>query len=700
MTARVNDLERALNPASVAVIGASDDPEKIGGRPISFMLEHGFTGRIIPVNARRRLVQGIPAVAEIRAASEVPEVAIIAVAGEGAVSAVIDCAELGVAVVVIMASGLGESGDARGKHQLERMELAARKHGMRMIGPNSQGVSNFSNGAILSFSTLFREEPPQDGPVAIVSQSGAMCSVPYALLRQRGIGVRYAHATGNDADVSLGELATISVSDPDVRLLILYIENLADPGSIAAAAAAAKKRSVPVLALVGGRSAEGQRAASSHTGALASEERVVSAYLEKLGIWYAKSMAEIVDMAPLYLQNWAPTGRNLGVISSSGAICVLGADGAEENGLPLASFEDRTKLALDEALPDFAATSNPVDMTAALLTDGTLVGKCLRTVAADSNVEALFLGIPVAGRGYDVERFTRDAGALARESNIPFVASFPQASIRDAFAREGVVSFDDEARALKALSRYLSHMDLVAGSEPDSWTPPPAESPEVTLNEVESLRIMADAGITPVHHALARSIGEARWAFVELNTERAVLKGVSGEVVHKSDLGLVELNVTSAESLESAYNRIEERAAEHGVSLDGILIAEQVGALHEMVVGGHWDPRFGPVVMVGAGGRYIEALPDVQILLAPLADGAAPRAIDRLRMRPVLDGVRGEAAADLSGLTKVIENVATLISDPHSGVRSLDINPVMLGERGCLAADAVVIRRGGASDAR
>src|SRR5690625_4178837 len=338
-------LEALLAPRSVAIIGASDNADKIGGRPIRYLQEFGFKGRILPVNPGRSTVQGLPAWPSVSELPEVPDAAIVAVAGQAAVEAVEACATKGVKAAIIMASGFGETGP-EGKAEEVRLRQLAQAAGMRLVGPNSQGLANFGSGAILSFSTMFIEAPPQDGPVASIGQSGAMSVVPYGLLRERGIGLRHVHATGNDCDVTLAELATAVVQDPGVKLLLLYLETLEDPENLARAAAIGRERGVPIIALKSGRSEVGRRAASSHTGAIATADRVVDAFFEKHGIWRADGMRDMVQAAELYLQDWKLEGRNLAVISNSGATCVLAADAAERARLRMAQLAEETEAKL------------------------------------------------------------------------------------------------------------------------------------------------------------------------------------------------------------------------------------------------------------------------------------------------------------------------------------------------------------------
>ena len=308
-------LRRALAPRSIAVIGASDNPNKIGGRPIAYLSRFGFQGRVYPINPARGEVQGVRSYPDLQSLPETPDVAIIAVPGDLAVQAVDVCAQAGVAVAIIMSSGFGEV-HAEGKAQEQAMRERARAAGMRLVGPNSQGLANFGTGAVASFSTMFSEVPPADGPIGIISQSGAMAVIPYGLLRERGLGVRHSHATGNDCDVTVCELATVVAEDPDLRLLLLYLEGIPDPWNLAEAARLARERDLPIVVLKSGRTEAGQAAAQSHTGALANEDRTVDAFLREHGIMRAQSMADLVNSAPLYLQGWRPKGRRLVAISN------------------------------------------------------------------------------------------------------------------------------------------------------------------------------------------------------------------------------------------------------------------------------------------------------------------------------------------------------------------------------------------------
>ena len=469
-------LRIALAPKSIAVIGASDNTNKIGGRPIAYLSRFGFQGKVYPINPMRNEVQGFHSFSTFQSLPEVPDVAIIAVPGDLAVQAVDECAKAGVALSIVMSSGFGES-DPEGKLQEQAMKASARACGMRIVGPNSQGLANFGTGAVASFSTMFTEVQPMDGPIGIISQSGAMSVIPYGLLRARGLGVRHSHATGNDCDVTVCELATVVAEDPDLKLLMLYIEGIPDPWNLAEAARIARDRNLPMVVLKSGRTAAGQEAAQSHTGALANEDRVVDAFLKEHGIMRAQSMVDLVDTAPLYLQGWRPKGRRLVAISNSGAVCVMTADAATQEGMPLEPLLPATQQELKSILPGFATVKNPVDITAALLSNSGLFGAILPPISKDPAADAFLIGIAVAGAGYDVDKFSSDAAKFADETGKPLVVAAPQPNIAAQFKANGLVVYSTEGEAVRALSLYLTHTELMSGAKLRNPTIKPAPKP-------------------------------------------------------------------------------------------------------------------------------------------------------------------------------------------------------------------------------
>lgn len=688
----------ALQPRCVAIIGASDNIHKIGGRPIHYMQRHGFAGRIYPINPQRTQVQGLHCYASLAALPEVPDLALVAVGGEHTLAAVEQCAQAGVKSVVVIASGFGETGPA-GIQLQQHMAARARAAGMRLFGPNTQGLANFGNGAIAGFSTMFLEVPPLDGPVAIVSQSGGMCAMAYGLLRGQGLGVRHVHATGNEADVSAAELAWAVAHDPDMRLLLLYLEHISDPEMLAATAAYARERDLPIIAVKAGRSAQGQMAAASHTGALANEDRTVDAFFRHHGIWRVRDPHEQVRAAQAYLKGWRPQGRRLVIISNSGASCVMAADAAADHGLPLAALAPQTRAALAAKLPGFATTDNPIDITSALLGNSGLLGDVLPAVASDPAADLFFLNIPVAGVGYDVQAFARDALAFEQQSGKPLAVAAWQSSVAAPFRAQGIATFDHEGDALAVLAQLAQHTALMRRPRPH-WKP--GKSPlwpapgQSVLNEAQSLDLLRQHGIATIGFAQCHSSAQVQAAFARIGAPVA-LKACSFEVPHKSEHGLVALHVHSSEQALQGFGRMMARMEQMGVCQQGVIVAAMHKGRHEFMVGAHLDPVFGPVVVVGDGGKHVEALQDCAVLLPPFDSADVLQALRGLHIAALLDGVRGDPPLDLQAVAEIAIAVGRLMLAAEGAITSIDLNPVMVGAVGepTLVVDALVLGAAG-----
>src|ERR1700737_1117724 len=692
-------LRAALDPRSIAIIGASENPNKVGGRPVRYLEKFGFKGKIFPINPSRQEIQGHKCYPSLKDLPEAPEMVIVAVAGDNAIGAVEDCAARGVKIAVVMASGFGEVDAVAGKAKERRMVEVAHKAGMRIIGPNSQGLANFGTGAIASFSTMFMEFDRAEGHVAMLSQSGALSTVPVGFLLQRGIGVRHSHATGNDADITVGELAIAVAEDPEVKLMLLYLESIPDKKYLEELAAVALDRDLPIIALKSGRSEAGRQAAQSHTGALANEDRVVDAFFEHHGIWRAPDMRGLVEATELYLKGWKPKGRRLVAISNSGAVCVLTADAATAVGMPMAKLSDATDKKRKGILPGFAPTTNPIDLTAALLSNSRLFGDILPVIAQDPAADAFLIGVPVAGPGYDVEAFARDAAAFGKQTGKPLVIAATQRSVADQFASEGLSVFPTETEAVTALHQFLAHRELMARTLARralraKASPPAISSNDTTvLNEAGSLALLPARGIPVVPHRLCRSRAEAVAAFAAIGGP-VVVKGCSADIAHKSELGLVKLGVRTREEAGEVWAQMEGIIRNHGARFDGVIIAAMAVGRREIMIGAHRDPVFGPVVAVGDGGKYVEIFRDTALLLPPISKDDATGALSRLRIAPLSAGGRGEPPVDVDGLCDAVVRVGELMLAPAARVISLDLNPVLLDStgKGCIVVDAVGFR--------
>ena len=689
-------LARLLDPASIAIVGASDNPDKIGGRPIHYMRRHGYAGTLYPINPQRAEVQGERAWPSLAALPAAPDLAIVAVAGEQALRAVDECAALGVAAAIVISAGFSETGEA-GRALQEAMTARARAAGMRIVGPNSQGLANFGNGAIASFSTMFLEVAPGDGPVAVISQSGGMCAMVYGLLRQRGIGVRHVHATGNEADVSVAELACATLRDPEVGCVLLYLESLREAGPLAEAAALARTRGVPLIVVKSGRSEAGARAAASHTGALANEDRAVDAFFEHHGILRARDPQELVRYAELALRSPLPQGPRVVVVSNSGASCVLASDAAAERGLEIAPLAPATQQALADRLPGYATTVNPVDITAALLSNNGLFGQVLPVIGADPAADMFLLDIPVAGRGYDVDSFATDAAGFARAASKPVVVVAWQDNVAATFRAHGLPVYADEIQAMDALSallrlRRLHERDGVILAPQAALAADPApDAAGGFLSEAASLALLADNGLAVIEHAVCRTADEAVAAWRRIGAPVA-LKACSAQLPHKSEHGLVALGLNDEAALRTAFDHQAQTLGKLDVRDGAWLVARMRRGLHECALGARVDPVLGPVVMIGSGGKYVEALRDVAVLMPPFDTAQVIEKLRGLRIGALLQGVRGDPPADVEALARQAVALGDYALAAGPRLASVDINPVMVGAvgQGAVAVDALV----------
>ena len=692
------------DPSSVVVFGASDDPNKIGGRPIAYMKRFGFTGQIIPVNPGRSTVQGLPAFPSLEASGGRPDAAIVAVGGRNAVDAVAEAAAGGVQICVVIASGFGEGGDPVGAAMRDEMLSAARASGMRLVGPNSQGVASFHSGSILSFSTLFTEAPPEDGPIGIVSQSGAMASVPYALLRERGYGVRYVHATGNDADLTVADLAESVLCDEDIKIIILYVENLADADGLRRVGALARQRQVPVLVLYGGLSPSGQRAAQSHTGALATDELAVRAFFHRIGFWLASSMEEVMDTVPIWLGNHVPTGGRIAGISSSGASCVLVSDAAHQCGLSTPEFAEGTVSSLRARMPSYASSSNPADVTAALLTDPDLLGDCVHTIAAEGTFDAFVVALPVTGAGYAVETFARSIADAAASHASLVLAVVSNSRTREVFEAEGILVYEDTLRAVRAIANVVQHplSDSAIGDDFARWGAGEDEaafaSPDVELVDENSAgTALRRAGLAFAERVFLSpaDIRKGRITHGLFSGDRVVVKAVTADTSHKTEYGLVVQAASDADSIIRAAQQVTGRCVEHGLECSGALIYEFVEGDVEFLAGAKYDLRIGAVAVAGFGGTFAELDPDTVVLVEPFTDAYVRDRLGQLRGRQIFEGFRDVVPVSQRSLASAVAKLGRYVAESGGEVIDAEVNPLICVGPSVVGVDAVIHRRVG-----
>jgi acyl-CoA synthetase (NDP forming) len=700
----VTALHALFHPRAIAVVGASDDPVKIGGRPLAFLLRHGYRGRVFPVNPSRPTVQGLPAFPSLAAIPDAVDVAVVVVPAERVLESLEACAAKGVQVAIVFSSGFAEVGEAGRREQSAMRDLAARS-GLRILGPNCQGVAHLPSRLVATFASPFLDERLHVGPIAVVSQSGAMAGMVYEMARAAGLGLNYWVSTGNEADLQAAEILAEVVEDPETRVALCYLEDVKDARRFRDALGRAHGRGVPVFVLKAGRSAVGRRAALSHTGALAGEDDVYAAVFRQWGAIRCADPADLLKLPQAFL-HYREAGPRVAILSNSGGLGVLSVDLCVEVGLTPATFSETTTRELRAALPDFAPAANPVDLTAQILSDPGMLMRVLPLLEADPGVDMIVFQIALFGAATPADRFAREVASVAQRTRKVVAVSCPQRHVVDLFRGLGVLAFDDGTTALRSLAclaqatrqrpRWLGRTTgAVPGPPPASRAPAARASAEGFLSEWDSRALLEPFGLPLVAGALAKDGEEAARAAERLGFP-VVVKVCSPDLPHKSDVGGVALGLETVDAVRDAAARILSTVGQRapGARIDGLMVQRQGQGALELALGVKRDPVFGPVVMVGAGGALIEALRDFQLLLPPVDAAAAEEALRALRIGPLWDGVRGQAPLDLPAAVDLVMRLGEAARALAGSVAEIDLNPVLVGRRreGATVLDALVKR--------
>lgn len=688
-------LDRLLAPRSVAVLGASADPLRIGGRPIAYMLARGFAGRILPVNPKRDEVQGLRAWPSLAALPEVPEAAIVAIPGAAAVDAVAELARAGVAAAIVFTAGFAEV-DAAGAAAQARMTQAAAAHGMRLLGPNCLGLFNARIGYFPIFSTSLEGGWPLAGRIGIASQSGAYGTHLFAAARERRIGTPLCITTGNEADVTLADAIGWLAEDPETDVIAAYAEGIRGAERFLRALDVARSARKPVVMMKVGRSAQGAAAARSHTAAMVGDDAVTEAVLEEFGVVRARTTEELLDIAQMASKRIYPVCNTLGVITISGGAGVLISDAADAAGLKMPPMPQATQARLRARLP-FAAPQNPVDCTAQAFNDLSLLGTFTEAMVAEGGYSSI-LGFfsQVGGAASIVPGLRAQLAAVkARHPDRLYALSVLAApAVVQDYEADGFVVFEDPARAvvaLHAMGRFGEAFARAPAAAPPDV--PAVALPDATPHEAEAKRLLAQAGIASAPERLCASAEEAMAAAAALGWP-VVLKLASPDILHKTEIGGVILDIADADAVRTAFATLLERARARApdARIAGVLVARQLRGGVECILGIKRDPVFGPVALFGLGGVFVDVLRDVALRRCPFGEDEALRMIRSIRGAPLLLGARGRRPADVPALAAMLARLSVFAVQSGPRLIAVDLNPVLAmpeGE-GAWCADAVL----------
>ncbi|SOZ64509.1 6-carboxyhexanoate-CoA ligase [Cupriavidus taiwanensis] len=684
-----------LNPRSVAIIGASDDPGRIGGRPIASMRKQGFAGRILPVNPKRTEVQGLPAYASIEDLPEVPDVAIVAVPAPQVEGVVAALAARGVPAAILFSAGFAEvAGD--GTAMQAAVVAAARRGGMRLLGPNSLGLANMHTGFIGTFSTFATISEPRPGRIGIVSQSGAYGSHLVMAAMEAGVYPSSIVMTGNECDLTVGDIVQLLVEDPNTDVIALYSEGINDGDGLVAALQAARAARKPVVMMKVGRSEVGGAAARSHTASIAGDDAVVSAVLEELGVVRVRDTEEMLDILRLAMRGVFPADNSLGVITVSGGAGVIISDTAEELGLPMPEMPAAAQARMLEMLP-ICSPRNPVDTTAQFINDPSLITPFTEAMVGEGGYRSVLGFFSYAAASPAVtDTLLAQIGEVRRRypDRLYVVVARAPAPILARYEEAGFTVFGDPTRAVAAIAAMGRFgRAFAAGAPAAAPALAPVTLPAETPSEAQAKQLLADAGIASAPERACAEVQAAVVAAQQIGFP-VVMKILSPDILHKSEIGGVLLDVRDEATVRSGFATLLERAraAAPGARIEGVLVAKQLSGGVECIMGINRDPVFGPIAMFGLGGVFVEVLKDVVFHRCPFGEDVAEQMIRSIKGAPLLLGARGRPVSDIAALAKMLSRLSAFAAAAGPRLQSVDLNPVfaMPEGQGVFAADAVV----------
>ncbi len=692
----MHPLDSIFKPQSIAVVGASRRPGSIGREIMHNLIEYNFHGKVFPVNPKADYIHSIKAFPSVSAIPDPVDLAIVVVPRDEVLAVVDDCGRKGVKGLIVITAGFGETGEEGRRIEIELRERVER-HGMRMIGPNCMGVIN--TDPEVRMDATFAPTLPLPGRLGFMSQSGALGVAILNIARQLDIGFSHFVSMGNKANVSGNDLLLYWEDDPHTDLILMYLESFGNPRRFVQIARRISKHK-PIVAVKSGRTPAGARAASSHTGALVSAQGLdiaADALLEQCGVIRVDTVEELFDLAMGFSKNPLPRGNRLGILTNAGGPAIMATDTAINLGLAVGKLSERTATELRRLLPPEASVGNPVDMTPKA--DRSRYEACARVMLEDEGIDSLLVVFvpPMMISALDIVLGLED---LRRQFPKPILGvmmapeEFFKALNEKYPGHMAIYLFPESAvRALWALERHRQWRERPLGEvEQFDVNRPAAEKllegvgaeGRRQLTALESLRLLETYGIPAARSVVAADLRE-------LNTRTrgfpfpAVLKVISPDIVHKTEVGGVALDLRTPDEVAGAARRILDSLAQRralpgqakGGAAPAFLLQEYVRGGREVIMGMTQDANFGPLLMFGLGGVYVETLKDVTFRVPPLTSLDAEEMIRQIRAYPLLEGVRGEAAIDIRALVKILQRFSQLVEDLPQ-IAEIEVNPFLV----------------------
>ncbi len=691
----LHDLRHVLEPKTVAVIGASRQPGSVGYSILQNLLRGNFTGVVYPVNPRAHAICGVRAYPSVLDVPESVDLAVIALPASTVPDVMTHCGAKGVRDAIVISAGFKETGSEGAKLE-EQVKAIARSHGIGLVGPNCLGVINTDSSVLLNAS--FAKEMPRTGNIAFISQSGALCTAVLDYAKGQGIGFSKVVSLGNKADINANDFLAYLWHDPRTQVILLYLEDIIEGWNflrLAREITGEGTHHKPVLALKSGRTQAGARAAASHTGSLAGSDEVYETIFTQAGVIRVDTVGDLFDYARAFSSQPLPKGRRTVIITNAGGPGIMATDACVRYGLDVPQLGDATASALRERLPSSASVHNPVDLIGDAQHDR--YEAALGSVLQDPGVEAVIVLLTPQAMT-DIESTAAAVAELTKDNEKPVLCSFigtADVAVGSRILQEnGVPCYtfpEDAVRALSAMTRYNEW--VTRPRTPVRTFEANAERACVLLTESTRNRqgfISQDAALEVLesYHfpvlpwGMARSAEDAV-AHADRIGYPVALKVVSPEIVHKFDIGGVRLNLGNGTEIAQAFTAMCDsiKTLQPEATIEGVLVQSMARKGREVIIGMKRDRQFGPLIMFGLGGIYVETLRDVTFRLAPVRELGTLRMIDGIRSYKLLEGMRGEPPADIGMIAECIMRLSQLCIE-QDGINEIDINPLIVYPKG------------------
>lgn len=691
-------IRQLLSPRSIALIGVSQDFNKLNGRPMKFLLEKGYEGKIFPVNPKYTEVGGWPCFASVKDLPGPVDLAVISLPARMVADEIAALGRHNVPAAIIFSSGFSEMGE-EGRALEKKVNDTAKQYGIRICGPNTIGLINAFEKVYATFSQYGMRETFA-GPVGLVTQSGAFGTAIAALARIRGIGLGYFANTGNESDVTFDEIMLEIINDSRISVGVGYIEGLKDGRGFIRLAETALIKEKPLVVTKVGRSRAGARAAFSHTGSLAGEDAVFDGIARQYGVIRARNEEYLLDVADMFTSTDIPEGCGVAIITQSGGAGVLMSDRAEELGLSVPSLAPQTVARLRKVLLPFASLGNPIDVTGQFIADPSMLKETVKAVLDDPNVHIAAIWLQLMDDF--VEPLIEIFREIRDETDKPFVVSWVAApelglkNLRDlgiCVLRGGEPTMNAIAALVewgRARKRWLADADLRHAIKL-----PPSRLPRQSgvVPTIETANILTAAGV-PLAGVRLCTDADAAVKAADVFGYPVALKIESSDILHKTEAGGVEIGLRDADAVCEGFARIVANAkvANPDARISGVVVQEMKSGTVELVIGLRNDPVFGMVIMVGLGGILVEIQKDIVFHAAPISEDQALSMLDSLEGARLLAGVRGKPAVNRAKLAELIAAVSRFGAACGSQLAELDLNPVLAGPDGAVAVDWLMLR--------